>query len=131
MATRRTFYPGQRDFLDRLNDLANVGMPRLLADPLDADSGGVFITADRELVFDDNGGVADVQNSVNLTFDPSTMQEGWSVFINVRAGTATVNVGSAGGAYQDGLTSKTIAANNGAIVSFDGVAFRIFRFATN
>lgn len=131
MATQRPFAPGKRNYLDMLNDLYNVGMPRLRADPLDPESAGVFITADRELRFEDNGGVADVQNSVNFTFDESCMQDGWAVFINVRAGTATINVGSAGATFQDGLNSKTVTVNNAALVSFDGVNFRIFRLASN
>lgn len=128
---QRPFKPGVRNLSDMLNDLYNVGIPRIRLDPLDEESDGTNLTVDRQLRFEDNGVIADVLNSLNLTFAVSTLQDGWAIWINVRAGTATINVSGSGALFQDGTPSKTITANNGALISCTGTAFRIFRFATN
>lgn len=130
MATQRPFDYGTRDYLDRLNDLYNGGMPRLRADPNDPTSAGVPVSADRQLVFNDTDCVADVLATCNLTFNASCLADGWLVFVHVVAGTATLNVAMAGAAFVDGPTSKTILAGNAAIISCNGTGFRIWRLGS-
>lgn len=130
MATNRPFDFGDRDYLDNLNDLFNTGVPRLRVNPLDPDSAGVAVSADRQLVFEDNGGVGDVIASCTLTFHTSCLSDGWGVFIHVLTGTATLNVASAGAAFLGGGTSKTVTAGNSAFISSDGIGFRIFRMVS-
>jgi hypothetical protein len=128
--TQRPFDYGKTDYLDRLNDLMSGGMPRLRADPNDPASAGVDISADRRLVFNDTGCIGDVIASCSFTFDPSTLADGWGVFIHVVTGTATINVAASGGAYLVGGTSKTITAGNSAYISSNGVGYRILRMVS-
>lgn len=126
MATRPFEY-GDRNYIDDLNDLFNTGVPKIRQDPEDPESSGVDISSDRQLVFDDNGTVADVTASCTLTFNVSTLQDGWGMFVHVLAGTATINVSTSGALFRDGASSKTITSGNSAFISSDGVGYRIFR----
>lgn len=127
MASSRPFDYGDRDYIDNLNDLFNTGVPKIRADSADPESAGVDISADRQLVFDDNGTIADVTGSCTLTFNVSTLQDGWGMFVHVLTGTATINVSTSGALFRDGASSKTITAGNSAFISSDGVGYRIFR----
>jgi hypothetical protein len=131
MATAaRPFDYGRRDYIDRMNDLFNSGIPRVRTDPLDPDSAGVDVTANRQMRLGDNGCCADVKATCTISFHTECVLDGFSVFINVISGTATINaVAAAGVAFVDAgaPTTKTISAGNAAIISSNGTGFRIFR----
>lgn len=124
-----TFNYGDDDYLAKLNDLASIGMPRMLQDRQDPDSVPGPILVDRHLYFEDNGQVADVTASMTFTFDVGCVQDGWAFFVHVKTGTATINLAPLGITFMDGVASKTVTAGNAAIISCNGSQFRIFRFS--
>lgn len=130
MATTRPFDYGSRDYLDRLNELFNSGIPRVRATPTDPNSAPVNVSADRQMVFEDNGCMADVTATCSITFNVSCLVDGWGVFIHVLTGTATINVSTAGAAFLGGGTSKTVTAGNSAWISSNGIGFRILRMVS-
>jgi hypothetical protein len=130
MATRPFEY-GKKDYIDRMNDLYETGLPRVRLDPDDPDSAPTDITASRQMRLGDNGCVCDCKGSgITITFHPECLVDGWSVFLNVYTpgGTVTINpVAAAGVAFVDGSTTKTLTINNAALISSNGTGFRIFR----
>jgi hypothetical protein len=130
MATRPFEY-GRRDYISRLNDIYNSGLPRVRADPADPDSPGVDVSASRQMRLGDNGCIVDVRASCTITFHAECLVDGFSIFVNAIAGTATINPVAAGGVtFVDGTaTNKTITAGNAAIISSNGIGFRIFRMS--
>lgn len=129
MATNRPFEYGGQDYLDRLNDLFNMGMPRVRTDPDDPESAGTTVLVDRVLKEGDNGCVADCMASVTLTFDETCLLDGWGMFVYAISGTTTISTASVGATFVGGSDSKTVTAGNAAFISCDGVSFRIFRFS--
>jgi len=131
MATSRPFEYGKKDYIDRLNDIYTSGMSRVRADPLDPDSGGVDVTASRQMRLGDNGCCCDVRASATISFHPECLVDGFSIVVNAIVGTATINaVASAGVTWVDGTTAnKTVTVGNAAIISSNGIGFRIFRMS--
>jgi hypothetical protein len=129
MATRRPFAYGSKDYIDRLNDIATVGMPRVLTDPNDFNSAPAPVQFGRTMKFNDNGQVFDCTAALTLFVDPDTLVDGWSVFVNAIGGTVTINTVGVGSFQSAGGTIKTISAGNCAVISSDGTAYRIFRMA--
>lgn len=128
MATSRPFEYGKKDYIDRLNDLYTMGMPKVRSNPLDPDSPGVDVTASRQMRLGDNGCCADCRAALTITFHPECLVDGFSVIINaVSGGSVVMNVSGAGLFIDSGGTTKTIAIGAAAIISSDGVGFRIFR----
>jgi hypothetical protein len=130
MATARPFDYGKKDYIDRLNDLYNSGIPKVRTSATDPDAPGTDVTASRQMRLGDNGCCADCKGAgIVITFNADCLLDGFSVCINaVSGGSVTINpVVQAGVTFQDGTTSKTIAVGNAAIISSDGVGFRIFR----
>jgi len=132
MATNRPFEYGRKDYIDRLNDLHNTGIPRVRADPSNLDTTGTDVTANRQIRLGDNGCCADVRGTVTMTVHPECIVDGFSMIVNAVSGTTTINV-AAVGFFIDGagtVTQKTIAAGNAAILSSDGIGFRMFRMTS-
>lgn len=129
MATDRPFDYGKRNYMDMLNDLYNMGMPRVRVDPDDPESAPTDVIVARQMQMGDNGCVADVRAAVAITFAPECVADGFSVFINVVTGTATIHANAySGTTFQDGVVTKTLNAGQAALISSDGTNFRIFRF---
>jgi hypothetical protein len=133
MATARPFDYGRRDYIDRMNDLYNSGLPRVRSDPADPDSPAVDVTASRQMRLGDNGCCADCRGAtITISFHPECLVDGFSVFVNVVSGsTVSVNPVATGGVtWVDATNStapKSIAVGNAAIISSNGIGFRIFR----
>jgi hypothetical protein len=132
--TLRPFDYGMKNYIDRLNDLYNTGVPRVRTDPADPDTPGTDVTASRQMRLADNGCCADCRGAtITITFHPECLVDGFSMLINaVSGGSVTMSVAGVG-FFIDGAgtqTSKTIAVGNAAIISSDGIGFRIFRMAS-
>jgi hypothetical protein len=131
MATSlRPFDYGKKDYIDRLNDLYTQGMTRVRTSALDPDAPGTDVTASRQMRLGDNGCCADVRASnVVFTLHAECLVDGFSFVINVVTGSASVNVAGIGFFTDSGgtPTSKSISVGNAAIISSDGIGFRIFR----
>jgi len=116
MATLPPFTHDQEDYIDRLNDLIYTFTPR---------KGGANVTANTQLVLADNGSMIDCTAALTLTMGVSTLVDGWMVFVNaISGGTVTITA-----PFVDGTSSKTVTVGNGAIISCNGVSYRIFRGA--
>lgn len=130
MATTRPFEYGKKDYIDRLNDLYNSGIPKVRTSALDPDAPGTDVTASRQMRLGDNGCCADCKaGGITISFHSECLIDGFSVCINaVSGGTVTVDPAALPGVkFMDGTTTKAITVGNAAIISSDGVAFRIFR----
>ena len=134
MATNRPFEYGRKDYIDRLNDLVNAGMTKVRSNPLDPDSAGVDVTASRQMKLGDNGCCADCRGAgIVITFAPECLLDGFSVCVNCISGGVTVNlVGLTNVFFLDtaAVTTKSVTPGNAAIISSDGIGFRIFRMGT-
>jgi hypothetical protein len=131
VTANRPFDYGKKDYIDRLNDLYSSGIPKVRTDATNPDAPGTDVTASRQMKLGDNGCCADCKGgSITITFHPECVIDGFSVCIYaVSGGTVTVNVAAYAGVtfIADGLVSKSIAVGNAAIISCDGIGFRIFR----
>jgi hypothetical protein len=121
MPHRRPFDGNERNVPDMLNDMENVLMPRAYngADvPAD-------ITADFQMTMDNaNGCMLDCMAAVTLTADASATVDGFSCVVNAFNGLVTLTL-----PFKDNTASKTIATGNSALISCDGLKWRIFRGA--
>jgi hypothetical protein len=128
MATAlRPFDYGKKDYIDRLNDLVNSGMTRVRTSASDPDAPGTDVTASRQMRLGDNGCCADVRGSgVIFTLHAECLVDGFSFLVNVVSGSASVNVAGIG-LFLDGTNTKAVSVGNAAIISSDGIGFRIFR----
>lgn len=131
--TLRPFDYGMKNYIDRLNDLYNTGVPRVRTDSADPDSPGSDVTVSRQMRLADNGCCADCRGAtITITFHPECLVDGFSMIIYaVSGGVVTVSVaGVATFIDTTGTsTSKTISLGNAAIISSDGIGFRIFRMS--
>lgn len=130
MATNRPFDYGKKDYIDRLNDLYNTGLPRVRSDPTNIDSAGTDVTASRQMRLGDNGCCADCRGTtITISFHPECVVDGFSMLINnVSGGSITISTTSAGALFIDsGTATKTMAVGNCAMISSDGIGFRIMR----
>jgi len=133
MATNRPFDYGKKDYIDRMNDLYNTGIPRVRTDPANPDAAGTDVTASRQMRLGDNGCCCDVRGTgVVITFHAECLVDGFSVIVNAISGASvSISVASLGVAFIDGVaTTKSIAVGNAAIISSDGIGFRIFRMTS-
>lgn len=129
-SANRPFEFGRKDYIDKLNDLYNAGIPRVRTDPTNPDAATTDVTASRQMKLGDNGCVVDVRGtSISITFAAECLIDGYSVIINsVSGGSVTVSTASLGVNFLDAAVStKSITVGNAAIISSDGIGFRIFR----
>jgi hypothetical protein len=131
MATsNRPFDYGRKDYIDKLNNLYNTGIPRVRTDPANPDAAGTDVTASRQMKLGDNGCCVDCRGTgITISFAAECLVDGFAVTINaVSGGSVTISTASLGVNFLDGATSsKTMSVGNAAIISSDGIGFRIFR----
>jgi hypothetical protein len=117
MATR-PFDQNDRNILDMLNDMMNVGMPRPGDPPAD-------IAVNTQLRFETHfGTVLDCVAAVTITAHADTLFDGFNCFVNALNGTVTLTL-----PFIDNTASKTITQGNSAIISCNGTKYRIARMA--
>lgn len=115
MPAPRPFKYGDKDYLQRLNDMLNVLMPAVPGP----------VNANRAVTFDDNGQIIDCSAALTLTPDATTLVDGFNCVVNANSG-GTVTITAP---FIDNTASKTITVGNGALITCNGVKYRIARFA--
>lgn len=112
-----TFYYGQEDYFQRLNDLVSSLMPRCGEPPGP-------VSANKLLELEDNGTMVDCTAALTLTASPSTLVDGWACVVNAQGGIVTLTMPFVGGA-----STTTIPNGASALLSCNGTTYRLARMA--